>query len=159
MSKMKCPECGGEIVLEAFQNTSTPPVCNQCGWTADQLVAGVLEMQEQMRTGEFEDLTLEEIEGRQARQDFHNACVAKSKYGIFVFVATCLYLQWGTDMTSGPYWGFLFWAVGMFVVSLGIMMPAMMVRQKFTSIGPVMWIAETAAVIFVTRWVFIKLFG
>ncbi len=146
-------------MLDAFQKTSTPPVCNQCGWTAGQLVAGVLEMQEQMRTGEFEDLTLEEIEKRQAHQDFHEACVAKSKYGIFVFVATYLYLQWGTDMTSGPYWGFLFLAVGMFVVSLGIMMPAMMVRKKFTSVGSVMWIVETAAVIFTTRWMFIKLFG
>ena len=87
---------------------------------------------------------------------------AHSKFGIFLFFITFFCMQFFTDGSSGFIGGVVFLAVGMFVVSIGLMLPTMVIRKKFNlngGRGCVMNIVEFALVIYCTRWAFMKLFG
>ena len=94
--------------------------------------------------------------------NYDAAATAHSKYGIFLFFITFFCMQFFTDGSSGFLGGGIFLAVGMFVVSIGLMFPTMVIRAKFNlhgGMGCIMSIVETALVIYCTRWAFIKLFG
>tara|TARA_Y100000588_G_C14018490_1_gene823156 strand:- start:458 stop:763 length:306 start_codon:yes stop_codon:yes gene_type:complete len=90
--------------------------------------------------------------------NYEAEAAGQSEFGIFYFFITYLYMQFLTDMSSGFIGGLLFLGVGMFVVSIALMFPLMMIRKKF-DFNHGMTIVDFVVVVLCTRWAFIKLFG
>ena len=91
--------------------------------------------------------------------NYEVAAASASKSTIFVFIGTFLYMVFGTNVSPGLIGGAIFVIVGMFVASLAISMPLMIVRVKLPKLSPVISIADITITIFVTRWVYLWLFA
>ena len=91
--------------------------------------------------------------------NYETAASSASKATIFVFIGTFLYMLFGTDISPSLIGGAIFFVVGMFVASLAISMPLMIVRVKLPKLSPVISIADIAITIFSTRWIYLWLFA
>lgn len=92
-------------------------------------------------------------------QEYDTAATSASKNTIFVFVATFLYMLFGTDISPTFIEGTIFVVVGMFVVSIAISMPLMIIRVKFPKMSLILSLIDIAITIFMTRLVYLLLFS
>lgn len=87
------------------------------------------------------------------------AATTASKATIFVFIGTFLYMVFASGISPGFIGGTIFFILGIFVASLAISMPLMLIRIKLPRLSGAISIADVVITIFVTRWVYIWLFA
>jgi len=90
--------------------------------------------------------------------NYNAAASAASRATIFIFTGTFLYMLFGTNISPGLIGGVAFFIVGMFVVSLGISMPLIIIRVKLPKLSPIISITNIAITIFATKWAYLWLF-
>jgi hypothetical protein len=100
-----------------------------------------------------------DIEEAVKDRNYDAAATAASKATIFVFIGTFLYMVFTSGISPGFIGGTIFFIVGIFVVSLAISMPLMLVRIKLPKLSGLVSIADVVITIFATRWVYIWLFA
>ena len=92
-------------------------------------------------------------------QEYDVAATATSKATIFVFISTFTYMLFTTNIPPSFIGGIIFFIIGMYVVSLAIAMPLMMIRVKFPKLSLIISVVDMAITIFVTKWVYLYLFN
>ena len=84
---------------------------------------------------------------------------AASKTAIFTFFATFLYMVFASGVSPGLIGGAIFFVVGIFVVSIAIAMPLLLLSKKIPSIGWLFSIIDVVITILVTRYVYLWIFS
>lgn len=92
------------------------------------------------------------------RQYYEAAAKAASSFTIFVFIGTFAYLVSFSGTSPGLLGGVVFFVVGIFAVSLLIAMPLFLLWVMFPRFSLLIYIADIAITIFVTRLVYFWLF-
>jgi len=81
-----------------------------------------------------------------------------SKFTIGIFLVTFCYFTFLTDASPGYLAGSGFLIVGMFVVSILIAFPLFFIQYQLPRLAPVLMLANTAATIALTSFVYMWLF-
>lgn len=82
-----------------------------------------------------------------------------SKATIFAFVATFIYMIFGSGVRSGIFGGFVFFIVGIFAVSIVISMPLFVLSKKIPKLRLLTSALDIVVTVLVTRYAYLWIFG
>lgn len=90
---------------------------------------------------------------------YNSEASSASKATIFAFVATFIYMIFGSGVRSGIFGGFVFFIVGIFAVSIVISMPLFVLSKKIPKLRLLTSALDIVVTVLVTRYAYLWIFG